>query len=234
MKTPKFLSLTDIFELPPRSPLWAINNSPNSDVARVGSLIIPISKPNGTGFNHLNVPVTWLPVDLTMEIPREHILDSAEFRQALGKGLLGIISDADAKRLLSDPDAKEEQRRLRDAKRQSQLAVSKSLTDSTNTATTVEEAKRAGADFVHSGKLAAAGVKDFAPGITMNFKMMVDRWAGLPDAKILSELRIQRSFKISQIKFMIENLGEKPDTIAQLTKILTRKRLAKAKKRAAA
>ncbi len=211
MKKPKPLTLTQILNQDPALPVWALNNSPMSTIERAGELTIPVPKPNGSGYNHLILPMTWLPIDLTSQIPRDQLLESVELRKALNEELLVLISEKDAQALMKEPGARAERKRLSDMRKQTQLNVSRSVTDAP-TAT------------VHDGS--GAQVKQ---SVSAQFQRWVSSMAEQPDVKVLNEVRVRRVFRISQLKYMLHHLSHKPETVKLLNSMLERRRAARKK-----
>ena len=210
MKKHKFLTLTEVINQDSNAPIYAINNSPMSVIERAGELTIPVPKPNGAGYNHLFIPMTWLPVELTSQIPRDQLLQSVELRQALNDGLIGLISEKSANSLNSESGAKQERKRLNDLRKQTQLNVSRSMTDNQ-------------AEVITGAPAQATGFSD-------SFTNWVERMVTQPDRKILNEVRIRRVFKLSEIKYMISSFHEKTETIQMLNEMLAQRRAAKKKK----
>ena len=107
------LTLSDILKQDPMASIWVRNNVHRSpDVGREGDLVINIPKPNGVGSTVLRVERTWLPIDLTTQMSRLQILESAEFRSAVTNKFIVLLTEEYAQRLLRSPDAENEQRRL--------------------------------------------------------------------------------------------------------------------------
>ena len=73
--------------------IWALNGSANSAARQAGEVHIGIPKRNGTKVDDLFLPMTWLPIRITDQIPRAQLLESSEFRNAVNNGLLTLISE---------------------------------------------------------------------------------------------------------------------------------------------
>lgn len=108
----KYITISEAAKQEPYEPLWALNTAVKSLVGEPGNLILGIPRLNGAGVDVLRLDKTWLPVDITAQIPRAQALQSTEFRRALQERLLALISDADAQKLLRSDGAEEEQLRL--------------------------------------------------------------------------------------------------------------------------
>lgn len=202
----KYLSLNELQEQPSSASIWVINTS-SSSIQQAGDILISIPNPNGRGSNIVTVPKTWLPVDITKEIPRSHLIDSFEFRQSLQKEHIAIISENYAKKLLHDPSAKDELKRLSLEKRQVQLQTSHALTEEQKQAAiSSEKAASMEEEFVSVADLAKAGPEEYQKGISMNFKIWTDHLNLLEDSAVISEIRARRSFKRREVKFLVKHL----------------------------
>lgn len=92
------------------SSVWAINNTAAID-QRQG--VINVSVVEGTGRTSVvKLPITFIPVDLTMQATKRAILESPDFRRLVGGGFIKLISEQDAEKALESEEAKKEQRRL--------------------------------------------------------------------------------------------------------------------------
>ena len=56
---------------------------------------------------------SWIPQDLSMQAPKHIILESPSFREAINKGLIELVRDPDAEKVLEDEDAQLESQRLK-------------------------------------------------------------------------------------------------------------------------
>jgi hypothetical protein len=56
---------------------------------------------------------SWIPQDLTAQAPKEVILASPDFRQAINRGLIELVPDPDAEKILAEEDAVIEATRLK-------------------------------------------------------------------------------------------------------------------------
>lgn len=60
----------------------------------------------------VQVPVTWIPVDLTTQATKSAILSSPTFRRMIASGFLRLISEEQAMVTLNDPEAQKEAQRI--------------------------------------------------------------------------------------------------------------------------
>ena len=104
------LTVTDLGK-PARKhdPIWVLNNvkKPN-----IGPLAINVVSDDGSAYM-VTVPATFIPVDLTLQAQRAHILASRDFRIAALNGTLKIVDGAEAEEILGTNEAAKEAERLR-------------------------------------------------------------------------------------------------------------------------
>ena len=60
----------------------------------------------------IQVPVTWIAVDLTTQATKSAILSSPAFRRMLAQGMIKLIAEEDALAMMSAPDAQKEAQRI--------------------------------------------------------------------------------------------------------------------------
>ena len=101
----KTLSIGEM-EATKSSSIWVLNSSnPKGNIT--------ITVPNGMG-NQVTVivPVTWIPVDMTTQATKQSLLASPVFRRMLALGMIAVISEDDAQKLLQDDAAQTEMQRI--------------------------------------------------------------------------------------------------------------------------
>lgn len=101
----KKLSIQEL-EASTSSSVWVLNQSnPKGNVA--------MTMPDGMGGTVVvTVPVTWIPVDLTTQATKKSITSSPTFRRMMITGMLAVISDDDASKLLDTAEARKEADRV--------------------------------------------------------------------------------------------------------------------------
>ena len=92
-----------------KGPIWVLNRS--SEQYETNADIFITFTQNGRNVVG-TVPATWLPICLTERFPFKVIVESSFFTDALSKGLIGIIADADAKQILRRPGVDQEKARI--------------------------------------------------------------------------------------------------------------------------
>jgi hypothetical protein len=90
-------------------PIYVLNETAGETEGRI---IINIPKTNGNGNDLLRIAKTFIPIDVSMQVQRMQVLGSSEFRKAVNKGLIKLVSKEYAQLLLDQPDAKEEAKRV--------------------------------------------------------------------------------------------------------------------------
>lgn len=212
------------FEKKPKStnPIWGINTAAESDVGIVGEILIQIRSANGGPSDKLLIPQTWLPQELTRVVGRKRLLDSTEFRNAVDKGLIGLITIGDAEKLMRQDGADEEKEKIRERERQIRRAgqartLADSKTEVSRADGVVDEDDEHGTgrnktviidhnENANVAALAANGVEDAEPGVTMQFKMWADRLTLMKDIQAKNEVRSRRSFKKAELAFLQRSL----------------------------
>ena len=136
---------------------------------------------------------------------------------------VGLISREDAERLLRQDGASEEQEKLRERARQIRKAgAARTLSD------TKTEIRRADGvveedddehgtgrnktvvidhnENTNMAELAAQGVEDVEPGISVNFKMWVDRLCLSKDVLAKNDIKSRRKFSAAELRYLQRSL----------------------------
>ena len=100
------LSVGDLERNKDSSSVWVTNNSnPKGN--------INLTMNDGMGANMVvRIPVTFIPVDLATQASKAALVASPTFRRLVSMGMLVIISDDDANRVMSTPQAQKEAARI--------------------------------------------------------------------------------------------------------------------------
>jgi len=83
--------------------LWVVNRSVRPGLS-AGQVHITVHESNGQAIN-VRIPVTHIPVDLTTSATRKALLECPSLRNALQKGLIGLVSSESALAIISTPEA---------------------------------------------------------------------------------------------------------------------------------
>jgi hypothetical protein len=94
-----------------RGPIWVLNTS-KQKFNMMADVFISIPGENGSTATSAMVPATWLPINLTDRFSRRALLRSTNFAEALQNGLMSVIGDEDARKILAGRDVASERARL--------------------------------------------------------------------------------------------------------------------------
>lgn len=196
------LTLDDILKQGELDPVWCINNTPQVMTDRAGDLALMIPKVHGNGTpDKVMIPRTWLPFNLIRQVPREQLLKATEFLRALDTGLIIAVTNEYAEYLMSKEGAAEERERLGQAGERVRTAISRKVTEDTETSS--RETDENGFDPV--------------------FVMHVNQWNTLQDIEVLNILRASK-FNRKQYQYIAKNLKNHPKTCAAIHKVLSKKK----------
>jgi len=96
----RFLSLRDLEADKEGSSVWCLNNTNPRGT-------INISMPNGLGSTMvMTLPVTWIPVDLTTQATKESLLKSPDFRRMVTMGVIRLMAEHQAEKIMQEEDAR--------------------------------------------------------------------------------------------------------------------------------
>lgn len=217
----KHVTITELESGNQADPIWAINNSANSDVGQPGDVHCGIPKINGTKLDALYVPQSWLPVCLTDQIPRAQLLASSEFRNLVNSELVTLITKDYAAQISAQDGAVEEKERLNEMKR------------AVRAATQARTISGSGAEIISTQEMNSD--EDEAPKgpkeLDQAFIMFANNLTLKSDIEALNLIRGRGKFSGLEIKNLIKTLSDKPKVVAFLTaRVDARKaaRLAKA------
>jgi hypothetical protein len=115
----KYTTLEQL-EKEPRGPVYVINNLKG---VYKGMVIVPIARRNGNGQDVVRIPPTFIPVDLTLQVSKDQLLDSSEFRRTVGKKLVVLVNPEYARRLLDTEDGRREAQQVQENMARAKLMV---------------------------------------------------------------------------------------------------------------
>lgn len=97
-----------------KGPIYAINNTNGKNRSDIYFQV-----PNGsrTGMILIGIPATWVPIDLTEQTSRKSLLESSEFRKAVGLRYIKLLDDKEAQKIIEQDGAKEEYEKVRNTMR---------------------------------------------------------------------------------------------------------------------
>jgi len=201
-------------------PIYVLNNTENS-IGQGGDVFITVNQ-NGQN-RSLQVPHTWLPIEVTKMIPRKYILDSSYFLEALGKELVVAIPAEDALKLLAQPAAVRELSRLKQAE-EAVKAATASRGIGRNVSVVNSDADDSGEEQGQGKKTAvkkagsAVSMADFEDEgsaeaeeeeVSAKFKAWVNTLNQAEEEDAVSKLRTRSSLTEAECKYIIENVQHK-------------------------
>ncbi|QBX06601.1 hypothetical protein H1O16_gp188 [Burkholderia phage BcepSaruman] len=222
----KRLSLSDL-DAQPIGPVWCVNSAASSKYELTGNVVLDIPQANGSKSDPLVIRQTWLPMDAAARFGRKRVLESTQFRTAVINGLITLIDEATAARMMNQEGAVEEERRLLNAdKHVKDQGAPKSINQSAleirgedNTILT-DDVEVFGADdgysTVNVAKAAQAGLELDENGLKASFSMWADRLRNETDIGALNAIRARAKFSRREVRYLAKILQDKPKTSAQL------------------
>jgi hypothetical protein len=107
-KVKKFMTLEEV-ESEDKGSVWVLNSSTGK---LSGQILLSVPKKAGNGSDLVRVYKTFIPIDITTQVSRSQLTESAEFRKCITSGLLRIVTPAYAKMLLESEEGREEKIRI--------------------------------------------------------------------------------------------------------------------------
>lgn len=203
-------------------PIWGINTAAESDLGMVGEILITVPSANGGQPDRLLIQPTWLPQELTRVIQRKRLLGAVEFRQAVERGLISLISPEEAQRLLRQDGAAEEQEKIRERAKEIRKAGSARTLSDSKTEISRADGVVAEDDDDSRGRnktviidhnenssvaeLAADGIEEYEPGVSVQFKMWADRLALSKDVLAKNDVKSRRKFSNAELRYLARTL----------------------------
>ena len=188
-------------------PIWALNGSADSEIGQAGEVHVGIPKINGSKIDPLYIPQTFLPQNLTDQIPRAQLLASSEFRNAVNNRLLSLITPEFAAAMMEEDGVEEERQRLNDMKRHvKEATAARSITQS-------------GADVINTMEIADRTIQEEKPepgAMTPSFTMFANALNMKSDMEVTNLIRSRGKMTRGEIDHLIKTLHDKPKTVAML------------------
>ena len=211
----KYTSISELEQGDQTKPIWALNGSAKSEVGQPGEVHVGIPKVNGSGkIDDLYLPQTWIPVNLTDQIPRVQLLAASEFRNAVNNNLIILITPEFAKEILNTDGVKEERERL--------LANRRAVRE----ATAARTIQQSGADVISTSEMneAIADAPKSDPNeLSPSFLMFSDTLETKADIEILNLIRGRGKMMRKEVNHMIKKVHDKPKTLAFLKNLISKK-----------
>ena len=226
----KSLTVTDLEQSGPIGAIW-VRNTCSQNYSFTGDILLSIPGNAGQQAQALKVPSTWLPINLTEQFPKHRILESTDFRNAVRHSLLTVISDETANRLLNDPTAADEQRRLRaDAQKRKNAGAARIINPENVEIRRTDGIKDededpvdvyGGDEDISVAKAALHGLDLDDNGLSPSFIMFAGKASTLPDVSALNSLKTRGRFTRGELKYLRDNLKNHPQTVVAVKERLT-------------
>lgn len=246
------LTINEIEQQGPNEPIWVINTSGDHPrTKQIGELILSVPI-QGAPTEHLKLPATWLPFNLTNRIPRRHLLETPLLRRYADDKLIKFITPEYAEILSNYEGAEEERAEIAEREAQKVKASSaRSLEDAPVKVLMGSEARNANdaktfADYAEEElpqKRVPSVSDDYisskvtikqTPGATAStatievspeFNSWMQSVANKNDVQTLNALRTMgKQFKRAEVEFWMKSgaLVNKPKTLASVQRTLSR------------
>lgn len=118
-KVQKYTTLAEL-EKDDKGPVFVMNAS-TGDLQ--GQILINVPKKNGNGSDIVRIPKTYIPIDLTAQVPRGQLMEASEFRKTVTNKLVKVVTPEYAQLLLSSEEGKEEKRRIENEMQKARTAL---------------------------------------------------------------------------------------------------------------
>jgi len=108
------LSIRDLEDDLDRGSIWCLNTT--EQAGKRSQLLFVVPKIHGQGLDVVEVPMTFIPIDLTLQVNKKQLLESSEFRRTVASSLIVLVDDTEAGLRMKKAGVKEEIERLRNLK----------------------------------------------------------------------------------------------------------------------
>jgi hypothetical protein len=230
----KKLTLADL-DAQATGPIWCVNSAAASKYELSGNVVLDIPHTNGAKSDPLVIRQTWLPIDVSARFGRARVLQSTQFRTAVVNGLISLITEDDAQRIMQQEGAREEEKRLLSIENHVKAqGAPKSIADSAleirgeNNEILRDDVdvEVFGADdgysTVNVAKAAKAGLELDENGLKPSFTMWADRLRDDTDSGALNAIRARAKFTRREVRYLASILQDKPKTSARLAERIAR------------
>lgn len=190
-KEQRYLTINEAISQDPKAPLWLINVADESQVTDfLGADVLLTARSEGDVIP-IDIPKTWLPHEVTNKAPREAILKSRYFLDAVREGLVRIITAEYAAELETKKGADEERERLKAREDQRLAATSNRRNEDMN-----------------APKEKTISTEDIEE-VPIQFKALVNKMNMMKLSEAVNELRSRRRLPISQLEYLRDNTKHK-------------------------
>lgn len=189
-KIQKYLTIQQAIEQDPKSPLYLLNISEESELTDYMAGDVYLSARSDGDIIPIKVPKTWLPVEVTTMAPRDAILKSRFFMNAVNNGLVKIITREYAEELTGSEGADDERARMAAMDARMRAATS-------NRKVVPEKGKTLDTSEAETTEL------------PIQFRVKVTAMNEMSEKEAMVELRGMRRLSEDRARYMIENLTHK-------------------------
>lgn len=226
----KYTTLEEL-ETSDKGPVWVLNNTRDN---LEGKVIVSIPKKNGNGADMIRVPRSFVPFDLTQQVGRSQLIESAEFRKTINTKLIKLITPEYAAVLLSTEEAKEEQTRLINEENKAKMLLKKAgvVDQGTGVGEDDEEEyfevagkdsaaapkkRKKAVDSVKEASDAEAATKTIKRGPSVKVQAIVANASrdGMSEVQIVSKLK-NATLKKADLAYLSQQYGDKPKIMKHL------------------
>lgn len=199
-KVKKGLTLRELENSTDKS-IYIVNTSPKE---LRGEILFDVPKRNGQGADLVKIAKTWIPQDLCEQLPRDQILESANFRGTLNKGLIKLVAPEYAEEVLAGEDAQQEVSRIRN-QRNAANAILNSSTMTGNRKKDEDDEKQTPTQLRRKANLAQAEedneTRQVATAGAQKFDTYLESLGNKGnETDILNELRSEGGFTKKELK----------------------------------
>lgn len=118
-KIQKYTTLEEL-EKEDKGPVYVMNAT-TGDLQ--GQILINVPKKNGNGSDIARIPKTFIPVELSAQVPRSQLLEASEFRKTVSNKLIKLVTREYALLLLGSEEGREEKRRIDNDMQKARTAI---------------------------------------------------------------------------------------------------------------
>ena len=98
----KQLTMREVVAQDKHEDIWVMNATKGN---RRGNVFFTVANATGTREDQVNVPATFIPINLTNQVTREQLLSSSSFRRAVNHEMLKLVLPEDAEKFMKEPDS---------------------------------------------------------------------------------------------------------------------------------
>lgn len=208
MKQPTYITLDDAAK-ESNSALWVQNmTSSVEDFAPLGGdLVFNVRDSDGNG-TLVTVPLTWVPIDISLEVSKNVLLKSSDMRKAWSRGLIKILDSDSANAIVESVDGQKEVERLESRRRAINMAVSsKGITGAEVTVvgdTGIESETSTKSSEILVGNLDEE-VGEFKEVVSASFKAWVNSCNAVGEDEAINRMKVRRTMGEHEVSYLANN-----------------------------